>query len=512
MSTRVRFGFWPLKTLTLVICLLPFIAIDADEQTISVTATDSFVVTDEIFADFMLDAHIPGMVYGIVSNGQLVHVRTYGVQDIGTQKPVTPDSLFRIASMTKAFTALTILKLRDDGTLRLDADAEQYVPELGGWSYPTDDSPSIRVRDLLNHTGGLVTDDPWGDRQTSITEEEFTEFLKKSAPFTRAPRTAFEYSNLGYALLGRTISNVSGKPYAETISATLLKPLGMVSSGFEADAAPRDQRAFGYRWENNSWHQEPTLTHGAFGAMGGLQTSANDYARWVAFLLSGWPARDGVDTGPVKRATIRELATGSNFPALLERSGPDNSQKCPQALNYGMGMSIRKDCSFGKVLSHGGGYPGYGSYVLLLPDRGIGIFAFANRTYAPASVPLWAALVALQQADLLGSEPDLPVDSKLTAAYETAGIIFAAGDVNVAGDMLAVNFLLDRDANIWAQNLAKLKTEVGDCETTSALTATGALSAGFTWRCEHGRVQGSLLLAPTQALGIQELRMEVITP
>src|SRR3982751_4313147 len=79
---------------------------------------------DEIFADYALDNHIPGLVYGVVSNGKLIHVRGIGVQDLESRRPVTADTLFRIASMTKAFTALTILKLRNDGKLQLDAPAE----------------------------------------------------------------------------------------------------------------------------------------------------------------------------------------------------------------------------------------------------------------------------------------------------------------------------------------------------------------------------------------------------
>jgi len=505
MSNTMRRNCWSLLNLALISCLLPLQAL-ADDPAVS------YEPADEIFRNFRLDAHVPGLVYGVVADGKLVHIQTYGIQDLETQAPITPDSLFRIASMTKAFTALTVLKLRDDELLRLDAYAEDYVPELRNWRYPTDDSPRIRVRDLLNHVGGLVTDDPWGDRQQPLQEEAFTAFLNNSEPFDRAPQTAFEYSNLGFALLGRAITNVSGRPFAETITTTLLTPLGMTSSGFEANDAPREQRAMGYRWENDAWLPEPTLAHGAFGAMGGLQTSANDYARWVAFLLSAWPARDGADNGPVKRATVRELATGSNFPLLWYRSGPEGSKDCPEAWNYGMGMGVRQDCSFGTVLSHGGGYPGYGSYVILLPDRGIGLFAFANRTYTPASIPLWDAAVVLEEAGLLGSERTVPASAKLVTAYETAAAIYTAGDVNVAGDLLAVNILLDHDADIRAQELAELKSEVGDCETTSPMTATGALSAEFTWVCEHGRLEGSLLLAPTKATQIQQLLLEVITP
>ena len=493
-------------------CLLPFLAVAANAQQAASQSSASYAVADQVFENYRLDAHVPGLVYGIVANGRLEYVGAFGIQDLEFRRPVTPDTLFRIASMTKAFTALTVLKLRDDGRLRLDAAAEEYVPELRGWVYPTEDSPHIQVRELLNHTGGLVTDDPWGDRQTSLPEQDFTELLRAGVPFTRAPGTAFEYSNLGYALLGRIIGNVSNSLYADTIARTLLNPLGMESSGFVAEAAPIERRALGYRWEDNAWRPEPTLAHGAFGAMGGMQTSANDYAKWVAFLLAAWPPRDGADTGPVPRATVRELAEGSNFQYLSRRYARSGTTDCVQASAYGMGMNVKMDCDLGFTLSHSGGYPGYGSHVLLLPERGIGIFAFANRTYAGPSVAVWEAAVALDRAGLLGGERAMPVSKDLANAYRVAGEIYAAGDVAAGGDLLAMNFLLDRSAEIRAREIAALKAEVGDCDTSGSPTATGALSGVFTWRCEHGRVKGSVLLAPTLPPGIQELVLNAISP
>jgi CubicO group peptidase (beta-lactamase class C family) len=474
--------------------------------------SDPYAIADPIFDAFRLDAHVPGLVYGIVANARLEHVATFGVQELDSRRAVTPDSLFRIASMTKAFTALTVLKLRDEGRVRLDAAAEEYVVELRGWNYPTDDSPRIRVRDLLNHTGGMVTDDPWGDRQTSLPEDDFTDLLRAGVPFTRAPATAYEYSNLGYALLGRIVKNVSNEPYADTIARTLLIPLGMESSGFVADAPPIEQRALGYRWEDNAWLPEPTLEHGAFGAMGGMQTSANDYAKWVAFLLSAWPPRDGADLGPVSRASVRELAKGSNFHSLSRRYARGGTSECVQAAAYGMGMHVKMDCDLGFTLSHSGGYPGFGSHVLLLPDRGIGIFAFANRTYASPAVAVWEAALALERAGLLGSERAIPVSPELANAYRAAGAIYAAGDVTVERDLLAMNFFLDRSADIRAREIAALKARVGNCDTTSPPTATGALSGEFIWRCEHGRVQGRLLLAPTRPPAIQALTLAAISP
>src|SRR5205807_1037338 len=150
----------------------------------------------------------------------------------------------------------------------------------------------------------------------------------------------------------------------------------MSSSGFVAEAAPKERRALGYRWEDNAWRPEPLLGPGAFGAMGGLQTSINDYAKWVSYLLSAWPARDGKDAGPVRRSTVRELAEGVNMPRRRERFARSGAPTCTEAVAYGRGMNVAMDCDLGFTLSHGGGYPGYGSHVLLMPDRGTAIFAF----------------------------------------------------------------------------------------------------------------------------------------
>ncbi|MFL6576445.1 MAG: serine hydrolase domain-containing protein [Povalibacter sp.] len=479
----------------------------------SASASDSatFRRIDEIFADYSLDAHVPGVVYGIVAEGRLVYVHGLGVQDLDSKRPVTAETLFRIASMTKAFTALTALKLRDDKKLQLDALAETYVPELRGWKYPTQDSPRIRVRDLLNHTAGFVTDDPWGDRQTPLPEAEFSKLLREGVPFAHAPGTAMEYSNLGFALVGRTVTNVSGKPYADTITQTLLQPLGMTSTGFVVDAAPAERRALGYRWEDDAWRLEPTMAHGAFGAMGGIQTSANDYAKWVTFLLSAWPARDDADAGPVKRATVRELAQGSNFPRIRQRFGHSGADACKQAATYGMGMWIAVDCDLGLTLSHGGGYPGYGSHVLLLPDYGVGVFAFANRTYAGPSGAVWDAAVELKKAGFL-KERSLPVSSDLSNAYRAAGTIYHEGSLDTAKNQLAMNFLMDRDADGWQRDLAALKNKVGDCMTDSPIKPSGSLSGDFTWRCSHGRIAGSVLLAPTRPAAIQSLKLDVKAP
>jgi len=471
----------------------------------------AMVEIDRTMENYRLDSHIPGMVWGIVQDGRVIHVKAAGVQDIDAKRAVTADTLFRIASMTKAFTALSILKLRDEGKLALDGPVETYVPELRGWRYPTEDSPKLRVRELLTHTAGFVTDDPWGDRQTPLPEEDFTRMLREGVPFARPPAMAMEYSNLGYALLGRIITNVSGQPYKDFVRRLLLTPLGMTSTTYDVAASPAERRALGYRWEDSSWKLEPTMAHGAFGAMGGIQTSANDYATWVAFLLSAWPPRDGADQGPVRRSSVRELAQGANFPSLRLRPGSSGPDACREAATYAMGFYAATDCELGLTLNHGGGYPGYGSHVLLLPDYGVGIFALANRTYAGPRAPVWDAAVTLLRAGRLKSRSSTPSNA-LTIAYVAATKMFNTGSVTSAGDVLAMNFLMDRDAEHRSRDYAALKGDVGACDTTAPIAPTGALSGEFTWRCENGRLRGQVLLAPTPSPRIQSLTFTRLTP
>lgn len=454
-----------------------------------------------IFDRWMKQSHVPGLVYGVVKDGKLALVRGLGVQDVASGKPVTPDSLFRIASMSKAFTAMAILKLRDEDRLSLDSPAERYVPEMRGWTYPSVDSRRIRVADLLHHTAGFVEDNPWGDRQQPLPEPAFTAMLKSGVPFAQAPGQRMEYSNFGYATLGRIVSNVSGVRYQEYIRRQIMAPLGMTSTGYDVLNGPQGVRALGYRWQDDAWVREPDMADGAFGAMGGVQTSANDYWRWVAFLLSGWPARDDAEAGPVKRATVREIVEGSNFVSTVERASA-SGRMCRVATAYAMGWSVVNDCDVGRIVSHSGGYPGYGSIVMLLPDAGVGVFAFANRTYAGPSKPVLDALYQLLQAGL-ASERAIPVSSDLARAYDIARDVWKRGDP--ARAPLANNVALDRDLARRRKDIGELKQQVGACRTDAPIAPISAMEGTFTWTCAKGNVAGRVQRAPTPALSLQVL-------
>lgn len=133
--------------------------------------TAAFPEIDRLFSSFMERLQPPGAVLGVVIDGELVWVKAAGVREKTSNAPVTPDSVFRIASMTKSFTAMSILKLRDEGKLSLDEPVAKYIPELAKLSYPTSDSPVLTIRHLLTHSEGFPEDNPWGDRQLAQSDD-----------------------------------------------------------------------------------------------------------------------------------------------------------------------------------------------------------------------------------------------------------------------------------------------------------------------------------------------------
>jgi hypothetical protein len=172
-------------------------------------------------------------------------------------------------------------------------------------------------------------------------------------------------------------------------------------------------------------------------------------------------------------------------------------------------MRVATDCKIGTALGHGGGYPGYGSYVLLLPDYGVGVFAFSNRTYAGPTPAVWDAAMELGRLGWLTTKP-LAVSAPLASAYAAAGAMYREGRLDPGRSLLAMNFLMDRTAENWAGEFSRLKDAVGNCGTEAPITATGVLAGHFSWLCEHGKLEGNLLLAPTNPPAIQSLRFNPV--
>jgi len=466
---------------------------------------------DSLFNAFARNGRVPGIAYGVLIDGQLVHTGTAGMRDLANNAPVDSASVFRIASMTKSFTALSILKLRDERKLALDDPAERYIPELAGLAYPTTDSPRLTIRHLLSHAGGFPEDNPWGDQQLNRTDDEMGAMIRGGIPFSNPPGIAYEYSNYGFAILGRIVARVSGQPYATYVRENILTPLAMSSTTMEAAQVAPDRLAHGYRWEDERWKEEPPLPDGAFGAMGGMLTSIHDLGRWVGFLMSAWPPRSDPEEGPVRRASVREMQElWRSRPSRVTATGGDSVIELSSG-GYGFGLGITQNCDFGHVVAHSGGLPGYGSQMRWLPDYGVGIIALGNLTYTGWGGVITQALEALSRTGALQPREPSP-SAALTSARDAVSRLVVSWNDQLADSVAAMNLYLDESKDRRQRAIAALLTEVGSCRNDEPFAVENALRGQWMMTCDRGALRVSITLAPTVPPRVQYLAVRRAAP
>ena len=492
---------------------------------------------DAVAARFAARGGQPGLAYGVVAGGGLVH--SGGCGERWTGGPV-PDAgtVFRIASMTKSFTATMVLLLRDHGALQLTDPAESYVPELRGVRPVSPDCPPITIRHLLTMTAGFTTDDPWGDRQQGLDPAVFAQLLASGGVRSAwAPGTVFEYSNLGYAILGRVIEAVTGEDYARAISTHVLEPLRMSQTGFEASDFDPESLARGYRQDSGSWLELAPDGYGAFAPMGGIFSCVADLARWVAGFVAAFPPRGAAPDGaadpadlvgaidrahPLSRASRREMQFGQ----AAITSGGDGvvlKQTGPLSISYGFGLFAEDDPTFGTIVQHSGGYPGYGSQMRWHPATGIGAIVLANGTYAGAG-----ALAADLLAAILGARKKAAADRaeirlhgpvpapagpwpETLAARSRVDALLQNWDDAAARAIFSPNVDLDQPLAQRKADVARLRERIGQFGSDSARPAEFDSPAHCRWWLtgEHGTVAVQIKLAPLQHTLVQQLIVPV---
>jgi CubicO group peptidase (beta-lactamase class C family) len=376
---------------------------------------------------------------------------------------------------------------------------------LKGLRYPTTDSPRITIRHLLTHSEGFPEDNPWGDQQLSESEARLSRMLRDGIPFSNAPGVAFEYSNYGFAILGRVVSEVSGKPYDEYVSRNILEPLGMTSTTLHPSKVAANRRAVGYRWEDERWKEEPALPHGSFGAMGGMLTSIRDLSRYVSVFLEAWPPRDGPETAPLRRASLREMQQPwrpSAMRVVLDRS---TSATHLTSGSYGYGLGVTQTCQFRAIVAHGGGLPGYGSLMRWLPDYGVGIITFGNVTYAGWNGVVGSAIDRLDRTGGLQPRAIRPSPA-LVSARDAVSRLVVRWDDELAEQIAAENLFRDRSKDRRRKELEELLAQVGACSAPDTFDVVeNALRGHWTMSCERGRLRVAVTLAPTMPPAVQFL-------
>jgi CubicO group peptidase (beta-lactamase class C family) len=506
-------------------------------------ATIDAGAVDAIAARFAARGGQPGLAYGVVAGGELVH--SGGVGERWTGGPV-PDAstVFRIASMTKSFTATMVLLLRDRGMLRLTDAAEEYAPELGGVQLVSPDCPPITVRHLLTMTAGFPTDDPWGDRQQGLDPAAFARLLASGGVRCAwAPGTVFEYSNLGYAILGRIIEAVTGENYADAISRHVLAPLHMRQTGFEASEFDPGVLARGYRQDCETWLELEPDGYGAFAPMGGIFSTVADLACWVAGFAAAFPPRgqaalsvadlatgvgpanpvDAIDLAhPLSRASRREMQLGQ---AAITSPGDGVvlKQAGPLSISYGFGLFAEDDAAFGSIIQHSGGYPGYGSQMRWHPATGIGTIVLANSTYASAGTLAAEMLAAVLRAQVrAAADRDeirlhglVPAGGgpwpETLAARSRVNALLQDWDDTAAREIFSPNVDLDRPLGQRRADIARLRERIGRFTADPARPPEYDSPAHCRWWLagEHGTVAVQIKLAPLRQPLVQQVTVPV---
>lgn len=459
-------------------------------------------VVDSIYKVYAEQNHFPSIVYGIVANGKLVFSGGHGYSNIDKKITPTASTVYRIASMSKSFTAMAILKLRDEGKLHITDPVSNYIPEFKNAGALTTDAAPITIQNLMTMSAGFPEDNPWGDRQLDDSNEELMELVQAGLSFSNVPGINYEYSNLGYALLGRTISNVSGMPYQQYITENILKPLGMNNSFYEFENVGDDKLALGYLWENDQWIAEPILHDGAYGAMGGMLCSLEDFSKYVAFQLDAWPPRNDPETGPIKRSSIREMHQPWRFNNLFTNAKDRHGNLCPIAVGYGYGLGWRKDCNGVVRISHSGGLPGYGSEWRFYPEYGVGVVAFSNERYgAPSGAN---ALVLDTLISIAGLQPRNLAPSAILQIRRKQITKFITHQFSDTS-FFAENFFLDQSQDDRMKEIDQLFADAGRFVRIGQSKSLNQLRMEFVIEFENKNVTVFFTLTPEKNPLVQQL-------
>ena len=466
-------------------------------------------VIEKIYKEHAEKNHFPAIAFGLVVDGELIYSDKTGFADIDKKIQVSEKSVFRIASMSKSFTAMAIVKLCDAGKLSLDDPASKYIPELKKVKYPATDAAPITVRNLLTHSAGFPEDNPWGDRQLSDTDKELIQLIENGVAFSNVPGVAYEYSNLGFALLGRIITNVSRMPYQQYINENILKPLGMNDTYWEYSKVPPVQLAHGYRWINNGWREEELLHDGSYGAMGGMMTTIEDFAKYMMLHQSAWPAVNGAENNVLKRSLLREMQQPWMFSVLNTQFRYPNGRLCGTSSAYGYGLTWTMDCEGRRWVGHSGGLPGFGSQWRIFQDYGIGVVSFANLTYAGTggvNLRVLDTIIALAQLQ----PRQVPVSAILNQRKNELMKLLPGWSNAEKSGIFAENFFADYSVDSLKKQAANLFTTAGKIVRVRDLVAENNLRGRFIIEGEKKNIEIFFTLTPENPPLIQEYRIREV--
>lgn len=302
---------------------------------------------DALMRDY--DGQVPGASVLVLRDGKPVVQRSYGLADLEAGTAATPSTNYRLASVSKQFTAAAVLLLAQDGRLGLDDPARRWLPSL------PEAAAAVTLRQLLTHTSGLIDYEDVMDPASTVQvhDADVLRLLETQDRTYFVPGSAYRYSNSGYALLALIVERASGQRYAQFLRQRIFEPLGMRQTvAYEAGVTEVTNRAFGYSTENGRWHRTDQSSTSAVLGDGGIYSSIDDLARWDAALYDE-----------------RLLDAGSLRQAFTPATPTDEAE-----VAYGFGWRIT-----GETLWHSGETIGFRNVIVRYPQRHLTVAVLTNR-------------------------------------------------------------------------------------------------------------------------------------
>jgi D-alanyl-D-alanine carboxypeptidase len=318
---------------------------------------------DDIVHAEMDRQHIPGVALGVIREGESARLQGFGTADLEHRIPVTPQTVFKIGSVSKQFIAAGILLLVDEGKLSLDDSVRKFLEDAPA------DWEGVTVRRLLSHTGGLIREGP-GFHPFRVQPDIDVIRSAYSARLEFRPGEKWQYSNIGYFAASEIIRRVSGKPWDEFISERIFQPLGMKASRATTAFAIVPNRAGGYDWQNGEFRNAVDFL--SVRPSGAFLSSLEDLVRWDDALSADVPLK-------------------KKLRKLMWEPVPLNDTR---SSGYGLGWQIG-DRMGKRVLSHGGTLGGFRSYYVRFPDERLSIIVLTNLSSAKPDDIVWKIAAAL---------------------------------------------------------------------------------------------------------------------
>ena len=341
----------------------------------------------------------PGLAVLVCENGRAEFRKGFGVRDLKSQSPITPQTNFRLASFTKQFTAMAIMLLVHDGRLRYDASLTDIVPEFPAYGRP------ITIRHLLTHTSGLPDYEDLMEREEKahgqrwtpehqIQDDEVLALLERETKGKFAPGTSWAYSNSAYVVLGIVVARVSGNSYREFLQQRVFEPLGMHSTVvYQKGINEVPQRALGHTLKDGKFLQTDQSATSATLGDGGIYSNLEDLAKWDDALAN----HRLVSEQEMRPALVPvKLRDGSQTHWPSEPGGDNLDPGKP--VSYGFGWFL--DPYQGRPrMWHSGSTMGFHTVIERLTSRRLTIVILCNRTdLEPAKLALEVAAIYLEKA------------------------------------------------------------------------------------------------------------------